>query len=109
LHPDRTLSDCGTLLSSALHHKGDALYRVKNEVNDEAKDRVKDDVDDEDEEDDGEIFSMTSALFLVLMVARENGITGTHDDLKTRLQVLETCVAMADAGLSIGTWARSRR
>jgi hypothetical protein len=109
LHPDRTLSDCGTLLSSALHHKGDALYRVKNEVKDEAKDRVKDDVDDEDEEDDGEIFSMTSALFLVLMVARENGITGTHDDLKTRLQVLETCVAMADAGFSIGTWARSRR
>jgi hypothetical protein len=82
---------------------------VKNEVKDGVKDGVDDGVDDNDDEDDGKVFSMTSALFLVLMVARKNGITGTHDDLKTRLQVLETCVAMADAELSIGTWARSRR
>jgi hypothetical protein len=116
LHPDRTLSDCGTLLSKAMHAKGDALYKVKNQVTGPVKNAVDnevdnevDDEDDEDEEDDGEIFSMSSAIHLVLMVSRENGITGIHDDLKTRLQVLEACVAMADAGLSIGTRPRPRR
>jgi len=109
LHPDRTLSDCGTLLFKAMHAKGDALYKVKNQVTGPVKNAVENEVDDEDKEDDGEIFSMSSAIYLVLMVSRENGITGIHDDLKTRLQVLEACVAMADAGLSIGTRPRPRR
>jgi hypothetical protein len=90
LRPDRTLSDCGTLLSRAMHARGNALYKVGEEV-DVLYDEVKD-----------VIISMRRALYLVLMTGSMVDNTGIKDGLKANLQVLESRLAMADAGLAVG-------